>query len=120
MKNLALSIVAILVFSISAFATDPTVAVAAKESNLSDVMRKIDYPLTSRENGVEGRVVILVKINEEGEVTSNKVITSPCHNLSAAVEKAIQDLKFSPAKNANGENIASSLKIPIDFKLTVD
>lgn len=120
MKSLAISVIALIVITFSASATDPNVAIPAKESNLSEVMSNINYPLVSRENGVEGRVVVLVKINQDGGVTSNEVITSPCKNLSGAVEKAIMNLKFSPAKNQLGENIASSLRIPIDFKLTVD
>ncbi|MEP4534263.1 MAG: energy transducer TonB [Cyclobacteriaceae bacterium] len=120
MKTLAITLLTILTFSTAALASDPNVAVSAKADNLSEVINSIEYPMVSRENGVEGRVVVLVRINEEGNVTSSEVISTPCNNLKAAVEDAITDLHFTPAKNAKGEAVATAIKIPIDFELTID
>ncbi len=120
MKTLIATLLFTLLFTSATYATGPNEAISAKAANLTEVISNIEYPLSSRINAVEGRVVVLVKINEAGEVVSNRVIATPCKNLQVAVEKAMMDLKFSPARNANGENIASTVKIPIDFKLTID
>ncbi|MFY0598390.1 MAG: energy transducer TonB [Cyclobacteriaceae bacterium] len=120
MKHLALTLLTTILFTFAASATDPNVSVQAKAANLSEVVNNIDYPMESRENGVEGRVVVLVKINKTGEVVSNKVLSSPSSSLTEAVNESMKDLKFTPAKNAEGENIPTSVKIPIDFKLTID
>lgn len=120
MRHFAIALLTILTFSTASLATDPSVTTVAKVSNINEVMSNISYPLISRENGVEGRVVVLVKIDEEGDIISNEVVSSPCENLSKAVNESIKDLKFVPAKNEKGEAVPTSVKIPIDFKLTID
>ncbi|MFT6867214.1 MAG: TonB family protein [Cyclobacteriaceae bacterium] len=120
MKTIIATLFITLLFTGATYATGPNEAVAAKAANLTEVISNIEYPLSSRENGVEGRVMVLVKVNAKGEVTASKVISTPCKNLQTAVEEGMLNLKFSPARNANGEFIASTVKIPIDFKLTID
>ncbi|WP_258104388.1 energy transducer TonB [Marinoscillum sp. MHG1-6] len=118
-----LSILFALVIGMStAFANSGEDAVArtAKATNFSEVINKIEYPQTARTNGIEGRVLVLVKINEEGKVATTKVVSSPSEELSKAVITAMKKLQFEPAKNANGVAVPSAVHVPVDFELTID
>jgi len=88
--------------------------------NLEEVVSNIDYPQITSEAGIEGTVIMYVEIDENGEITKKQALTQPCSQMNKSVEKALKDLKFEPAKNTAGESIASSVRIPFEFKLTVD
>lgn len=121
MKNIAITTLLALLFVTTAFASDPTVAVvSAKATNLNEVISNIKYPKVSNENGIEGKVVVVLKISAEGNVTENKFVTYPNIQMKEAVDVVLKDLKFTPARNSDGEAIQTSVRIPINFELTID
>ncbi|MEQ8240822.1 MAG: energy transducer TonB [Cyclobacteriaceae bacterium] len=120
MKRGAILFALLIVGTLTVFAGSDPVSTKVQALNMSEVIENITYPIASRQQAVEGRVVVLLDINEMGEVTKNKVIIANCPKLAAAVEKEIQNLKFSPATDKNGQAIATTVKLPIDFELEVN
>lgn len=111
----------VLVFAVAVvFASDPAYVVKAKPINLDKIVGSIDYPKVSNENGVEGTVLMYVEIDEKGNISNTTALSFPCSHLKESVEKALMKLKFEPAKNHLGEAVASSVRIPFEFELTVD
>ena len=121
MKNFTITTLVALLFVTTAFASDPTVAVvSAKATNLQEVISGIVYPPSLRETGVEGKVIVVLKINNEGKTIETKYTSYTSIQLKEAVEVALEDLEFTPARNSDGEAIATSIRIPINFELTID
>ncbi len=114
LTTLALSIVML------ANASDPNFAMSAKAKNMADVMKEISYPKLAQQNATEGKVLVILMVNELGEVTESKVVSYPCAELKAEVEKAVAGLRFEPAKDASGQNIASVVRLPFEFTLNID
>jgi outer membrane biosynthesis protein TonB len=87
--------------------------------NYSEVISTIDYPEECRKNGVEGRIIVSLAIDEVGAVMGHEFIQCPCPFLKAAVEAVLPDLKFKPARNEAGEPIKGMLTFPVTFELTI-
>jgi TonB family protein len=117
MKKATLLFAFILIGSVALYASSDPVSAKVHAINMEEFVNKITYPIDSREQAVEGRVVILLNINETGEVVDNTIISADCPKLAAAVEKEIKNLEFTPAIDKNGNPIASTVKLPIDFEL---
>lgn len=83
---------------------------------MSSIVKKITYPEMARKNGVEGKVYVLVMINEKGGVDEVKVIRGIGAGCDEAAVKAVKDCKFTPGKN-KGTNIKVKLSLPISFKM---
>ena len=83
---------------------------------VSAIVKKISYPEIARKSGVEGKVYVLVMINERGGVDDVKVIRGIGAGCDEAAVKAVKDSKFTPGKN-KGANIKVKLSLPISFKL---
>jgi TonB family protein len=75
------------------------------------------YPDESRREGVEGIVVLAMKINEHGcPVSAGVSGSSGSDELDAAAMKFVETLKYDPAIS-NGEYVASTQPIAINFKI---
>lgn len=76
------------------------------------------YPLLSKRRGEEGIVLIRAFVDETGTASKVEIFKSSSFALldNAAVE-AIKKWRFAPATKL-GQYIASSVIIPINFKLT--
>lgn len=94
-------------------------AVNPKPINYQEVVSKLKYPQDSKEKGIEGRVVVTLKVDTEGNVISHRFESYPCSDLKEAVEKVVENLKFEPARNANGEVVIGRIAVPFNFKLTI-
>jgi TonB family protein len=120
MKTLSIFFVALLVSS-SLFASDPTVAaVSAEASNLRTVVDKIDYPLSAQKSGLEGRVIVKLKVNKQGKVVGHRVLLASDKVFASPVKNVLDDLVFTPAIGLDGENVSSSVIVPVYFKLTAE
>jgi TonB family protein len=73
------------------------------------------YPEFAKEARIEGRVVLRVWVDTNGEVINVK-ITEGVTGLNEAAVEAIKHWKFRPAR-MNGKPVASSLEIPLEFHL---
>lgn len=85
-----------------------------------DMQKKIKYPEFASRKGIEGLVVLSLKVSEKGEIEDisvEKSTGSPALDAQAVV--AAQDLKFKPAIK-DGKAVAAEFKFPVKFKLNYD
>lgn len=120
MKKSILSTIILLSAVIVFAGSDPMKSSSAKVLNLDEIASAIEYPTLSNANGIEGTVMMKIEVDTEGNVSNKTAISYPCSTLKDAVEKAVANLKFEPAKNAYGQAVASSIKIPFEFELNID
>lgn len=120
MKKSLLTIAFILTVAVVFAGSDPLKPTMARAINLDEVASSIEYPTESNHNGVEGTVMMQLSIDENGKITYKKAVTYPCNRLKEAVETAVENLKFEPAKNGFGQAVSSTVKIPFAFELAID
>ncbi|MEM9897682.1 MAG: energy transducer TonB [Bacteroidota bacterium] len=106
-------------FVLSAFGQGNPPAKIAEITNYREVVSSIEYPISSRLNSVEGKVVVALNIDANGSISSYEFTSYPCNELKVAVEDALENFNIKPAKDESGRNIASKLAIPVVFELTI-
>jgi protein TonB len=75
------------------------------------------YPEISQEAGIEGTVVVQVFVNEKGRVTETAILRGiPDSGLDEAAIKAIEKVKFRPARKGN-KKVGVWMSIPVNFRL---
>lgn len=75
------------------------------------------YPQEAKKRGEQGRVLVEVRISEQGRVDAVTVVeSSGFAALDAAAVKAVRTAKFRPAR-AGGRPVADTRRMPIEFKL---
>lgn len=80
------------------------------------LMKKVVYPETAMRMRVEGKVYLLVYVNESGEVDEVKVVKGIGGGCDEAAVNAIKKTKFSPGIE-KGNPVKTKVSIPITFKL---
>lgn len=115
-KLLTIAITAIFVFG--AYAGNGE-AKEAKVTNYKEVLSQIEYPQVCREQGIEGKVIVHLIINENGEISNHEFASYPCTDLRDAVENSLSQLQFIPARNDKGEAVKGAFTLPVNFKLTL-
>jgi len=75
------------------------------------------YPRMAYRMGIEGTVVLLADVNEEGQVLQVRISQSSGNDLiDQSALSAVNQWRFSPAKK-DGVVVRSLIKIPITFSL---
>ena len=75
------------------------------------------YPKVAKEKGIEGTVVVQVFVNEKGRVTETAILRGiPDSGLDEAAIKAIEKVKFRPARQGN-KKVGVWMSIPVNFRL---
>lgn len=90
-----------------------------KPTNYKEVISKIGYPETSKAQGIEGQVIVTLKVNKNGKVVNHRFDSYPCTDMRDAVKDVLKDLRFKAAKNASGEPVVGFIALPVNFKLTI-
>ncbi|WP_370087172.1 energy transducer TonB [Ekhidna sp.] len=90
-----------------------------KATNYKEVISKIEYPQVCKEKGVEGKVIVTLKVDQAGKVINHEFDSYPCTDLRDAVKEVLKDLTFVPAKNKEGEAVVGKIAVPVNFKLTI-
>ncbi len=80
------------------------------------IYKNISYPEMAKNAHLEGKVYVLVLINEKGAVDDAKVIKGIGLGCDEAAIGAIKKAKFNPGKNG-GNPIKAKLTMAINFKL---
>jgi periplasmic protein TonB len=83
---------------------------------LAELFKKISYPDIAKRTGVEGKVYLLIYVNETGNVDEVKVVKSLGAGCDEAAINAVKKTKFKPGKNG-GVPIKVKLSLPVTFKL---
>jgi len=93
----------------------PTISAAPLPGNSKPL-----YPLSARRIGEQGRVLIRVSLSASGAPEAVSVATSSGHSaLDDAAVNAIRAWRFRPAER-NGQPVASTLEVPVTFRLESD
>ncbi|MEE4311504.1 MAG: energy transducer TonB [candidate division KSB1 bacterium] len=87
------------------------------EGGFAELQRRVAYPEIARKAGIEGKVLLQVKIDESGDVVDHKIVESLGNNgCDEAALNAVRSVKWVPAKQGD-KSIAVWVAIPIVFKL---
>ena len=89
---------------------------AAPVGGPAAIMKKINYPIEASSKKVEGKVYLLVYVNEQGEVDDVKVVKGIGSGCDEAAISAIKKTKFSPGME-KGVAVKTKVSMPIQFKL---
>lgn len=74
----------------------------------------IVYPEIARNNGIKGKVYLLVYVNEKGGVDDIKVLKGIGGGCNEAAISGVNSVKFSPGEN-NGKPVKVKLAVAINF-----
>jgi len=81
------------------------------------IQHNLRYPEIARKAGIEGRLMVWAKINEQGEVIQTRILKSLGPNgCDEAAMHAISSVKWKPAMREN-KPITVWIAVPIDFRL---
>lgn len=88
---------------------------SAKSVHFSN--RKPVYPAVARRRGMEGRVLLVVEVGQDGRVCDVVIKKSSGFELlDKAAFKAVRKWRFSPATRG-GRPVKARLEVPIRFSL---
>lgn len=118
-KQLLILAMSFFVLGASAGNGDGKKAESPKALNYKEVISDIEYPQVCKEKGIEGQVLVTLKIDQFGKVINHRFESYPCTDLRDAVKKVLPNLNFTPAKNSNGEAVVGLIAVPVNFKLTI-
>ncbi len=93
----------------------------APPTSLSAQPRPLDlppiaYPSAARKAAVEGRVVLLLRLDATGRVSSARVVEEPGAGLGEAARAGALRFRFTPAMEA-GEPVATEIRFTYTFVL---
>ncbi len=83
---------------------------------LAAIYKHIVYPEIAQKAGIEGKVYVLVYVNEKGGVDDVKVLKGIGAGCNEAAIDGIKAVKFTPGKN-NGAPVKTKLSLSINFKI---
>ena len=92
----------------------PVYQVDREPETLAEV--QIPYPPEARRAGIEGKVIMSIRIDAHGQVTSVKVLSSPGYGLDEAAATAMKRVRFRPAIKAS-EPVETEIKYTYVFVL---
>ena len=81
-------------------------------TGIEGIYKKIVYPEVAKKAGIEGKVYVLVFINESGGVDDVKVIKGLGGGCDESVIDAVKSSKFKPASN---QGVATKVKLSLAF-----
>jgi protein TonB len=73
------------------------------------------YPPQAREKGIEGRVLLMVVVDESGKVEDNVRVLDSIPMLDQAAMDAVHQWRFTPARDADGNPVRVQLEVPVRF-----
>lgn len=83
---------------------------------LGSIIRNVEYPELAKRMGIEGKVVVRVRVNEKGEATQVDILKRANSVLNEAAIYTIYKSRFIPAHH-HGKNVISQITLPIQFSL---
>ncbi|HSL90051.1 MAG TPA: energy transducer TonB, partial [Ignavibacteriaceae bacterium] len=99
MKTMFLSLLLFTVlFGLNAFAQEEKPDVMPEPiGGIEAIMNNVVYPDSAKEEGVQGKVIVKLIVDEKGKVSSIEVVQSVNKELDEAAVIAINKTKFTPA-----------------------
>ncbi|SRR5690606_28444505 len=90
--------------------------VPAPVGGYEEIAKQLTYPPMAVQLKTEGKVYLLLYINEKGSVDDVKVVKGIGAGCDEAAQQAVKKVKFTPGK-LKGQSVKTKLTIPITFKL---
>ncbi len=84
--------------------------------NMNEIWKRIRYPADLRNSGKEGKVILRLLVNAEGQVVKHIVVRQPDAKFTQEVVSHVYELRFKPAMY-HSEPIKIWVTIPFDFKM---
>lgn len=81
------------------------------------IMKKISYPDMAQRTKTEGKVYLLIYINEAGDVDEVKLVKGIGMGCDEEAMKAIKKTKFTPGMD-KGVAVKSKMSLALTFKLS--
>ncbi len=75
------------------------------------------YPRMARERGIEGRVLLMVVVDEKGKVEDAVQVLDSVPMLDQAAIDAVHRWSFTPGRDAAGNPVRVKLQVPVRFTL---
>lgn len=94
------------------------VYIGGEFSMMQHIAMELEYPPMARENNIQGRVVISLEIDENGNTSNYKIESGIGHGCDEAALKVVKSLPngWTPALN-NGKKARVKMTVPIRFVL---
>ena len=83
---------------------------------IAAIQNKIQYTEFAKRVGIEGKVIVQVIINKNGDVSNASILKSLFPQLDEIALNAVKETKFFPGKQ-RGKPVNVKMTIPITFKL---
>ncbi len=80
------------------------------------ILKHLRYPEDARKEGIEGRVVVHVCVDENGDVVGTKILKSLRKDMDEAAVEAVRAVKWRPALQRNIP-VKAWVAIPVIFRL---
>lgn len=91
-------------------------SVGASTPPRPQALPRIPYPPESRRAGVEGQVLLLLRIDARGAVTAVRVLDAPAPDLAAAAAEGARRFRFDPALR-DGRPVEAEIRFTYTFLL---
>ncbi|MBN1158754.1 MAG: energy transducer TonB [Bacteroidales bacterium] len=82
----------------------------------SDLELSIKYPEAAIRQGLEGEVIVLCTVDNEGKVSDVKILKDIGGGAGIEVASAVRKMRFNPAVQ-NGFSVPVTMAIPVVFNL---
>lgn len=86
------------------------------KGGMGSIYKKINYPRTAKEAGIEGKVFLLVFVNENGKVDKVQTVKGLGGGCDEAAEEAVKTADFIPGQS-KGQNVKVKMALVVQFKL---
>lgn len=83
---------------------------------MESIIKNVVYPVSAKEAGIEGKVLVKTIIDEKGNVVGTEVIKGFDEDCDKAAMDAIKKTKFTPGIKDN-KPVKAEVVIPVMFKL---
>ena len=87
--------------------------------NYDEFVESIQYPEKCRKRGVQGKVLIRLRVNEKGRVEQYRIMEAPDDLIKRECAAHILNLRFIPALDEYGRAASAFIDLPIIFALTL-
>jgi TonB family protein len=83
---------------------------------IEDIGKRMKYPEEAKKQGIEGKVLVKLLIDEFGNPQESKIVKSVHPLLDAEARDVLMKTKFTPGKQ-NGKAVKVQVIVPINFRL---
>lgn len=84
---------------------------------LNDIANNLDYPIKSRDAGIQGRVLVRFVVSTDGSISSVSILEGVSPELNAEAIRVVKTLKRFKPGYQDGEPVPVFYMVPISFNL---